>query len=200
MTLPLREKRRQETAHQIQKATLELAMQNGLDGVTTDEIAAASGVSTRTFFNYYANKEAAAIGHPPPFDAAQKDALREGTGPLAADIKRFLDSHIEVLAKNEDILRMVGKILRSNEKARGILDGVLSAERNALTETLCRRVDNWQTAASLANNVTSAIGAAIFLWENEENMTLGTALDVVWEGLINASRLLSSSYDEKAQS
>ena len=51
MTLPLRERRRQETALLIQRATLELAMENGLDAVTTDAIAAASGVSTRTFFN-----------------------------------------------------------------------------------------------------------------------------------------------------
>lgn len=31
-------------------------MKSGLEDVTTDEIAAASGVSTRTFFNYYPNK------------------------------------------------------------------------------------------------------------------------------------------------
>jgi len=174
-------------------------MKDGLEGVTTDEIAAASGVSTRTFFNYYANKEAAAIGHPPAFTEEQKDALRDGSGPLAADIKRLLDNQIETLSKNEDILRMVGKTLRSNEKARGILDGFLSAERRALSETLCSRVGNRQAAASLANSVTNAIGSAIFLWEHEESMTLGMALDAVWEGLIDASRLLSSSNDEEAQ-
>jgi len=182
MTLPLREKRRQETALQIQKATLELAMKDGLESVTTDEIASASGVSTRTFFNYYANKEAAAIGHPPAFTEAQLDALRNGTAPLPADIKRLLDGHMVALSQNEDILRMIGSVLRSNEKARGILDGILGAERRALTETLHHRVDNRQTAASLANSITSTVGAAIFLW------------------VINASRHLSSSYDAEAQS
>lgn len=173
-------------------------MKSGLEDVTTDEIAAASGVSTRTFFNYYPNKEAAAIGHPPPFTEAQMDALRDGTGPLAADLKQFLNSHMEALSQRADILRMVGKILRSNEKARGILDGLLGAERRRLTEALSGRVDNRQTAAALASNVTSAIGGAIFLWENEENMTLGAALDEVWEGLIDASRLLSSAQNEEA--
>ncbi|MCX7565243.1 TetR/AcrR family transcriptional regulator [Sulfitobacter sp. F26169L] len=197
MKLPLREKRRQETAFQIQKATLELAMKDGLDGVTTEEIAAASGVSTRTFFNYYPNKEAAAIGHPPAFTEEQKDALRKAEGTLATDIKQLLDGHIEALSEKEDILRMVGKVLRSNEKARGILDGNLGAERRVLTQALCDRVSNRQTAASLANSVTSTIGAAIFLWEHEEDMTLGAALDVVWEGLIDASRLLSPSNEEE---
>ena len=199
MTLPLREKRRQETALQIQKATLELAVKDGLDSVTADEIAAASGISTRTFFNYYANKEAAAIGHPPTFTQAQKDSLRDGKGPLAADLKRLLDSHVEILSKNEDIHRMVGKTLRSNEKARGILDGFVSAERHALTEALYSRVDNRQTAAALANTVTSAIGSAIFLREHEEGITLGAALDIVWEGLMDASRLLSCEKNNEAQ-
>lgn len=200
MTLSLRERRRQETALSIQRATLELAVKSGLDNVTTDEIAAESGVSTRTFFNYYPNKEAAAIGHPPAFTEAQMDALRDGVGPLAIDLKQFLVSHIAALSERQDIIRMVGNVLRSNDKARGILEGLLGAERRVLTETLLKRLDNRQAAASLAGNVTSAIGATIFLWQQEEGMTLSAALDVVWEGLINASRLLASSHDEEAQS
>lgn len=200
MTLPLREKRRQETALLIQRATLELAKENGLDAVTTDAIAAASGVSTRTFFNYYANKEAAAIGHPPTFTQAQMDALRTGSGPLAADLKQFLDSHMEALSEREDIVRLVGTVLRSNDKARGILEGLLGAERHVLAEALCARVNDRQTAASLANAVTSAIGSAIFLWQNEENKALGDVLDIVWEGLIDASRLLSSETNDEPRS
>ena len=200
MTLSLREKRRLETGLQIQKATLELAMKSGLDDVTTDEIATTAGVSTRTFFNYYPNKEAAAIGHPPAFTEAQMDTLRNGTGPLVADLKQLLDSHIAVLSEREDIIRMVGNVLRSNDKVRGILEGLLGAERRVLTEALCARVNNRQTAASLANNVTSAIGAAIFLWQQKEDTTLGAALDVVWSGLIDAARLLSSTQNNEAQS
>lgn len=192
MTLSLRQKRRQETAFEIQRATLEMAMQNGLENITTDDIAAASGVSTRTFFNYYANKEAAAIGHPPGFSEEDKEILRQDSGSIAADIKQILDRHMEVLAKDEDILRMVGKVLRSNEKARGILDGFLTAERNELTAALRKRTDNLQTAAALATFVTDTIGKAIYLWEHEEDLSLGVALDVVWEGLIGASRLLLS--------
>ena len=165
-------------------------MENGLDNVTTDEIAAASGVSTRTFFNYYPNKEAAAVGHPPVFTKAQMDTLRDGTGPLAADLKQLLDSHIAALSEREDIIRMVGTVLRSNDKARGILEGLLGAERQMLTETLLSRVGNLQTAASLAGSVTNAIRATIFLWE-EEDMSFATALDVVWNGLTDAAQVLA---------
>ena len=196
MALPLRQKRKQETASQIQRATLALIDQKGLESVTTEEIATASGVSTRTFFNYYSNKEAAAVGHPPKFSEEDMEALRTGSGPIAADIKHMLDRHIAVLAKQEDVLRMVGKVLRSNEKARGILEGLLSAERHEITKALGDRVGDQQTAAALANNVTSAIGGAIFLWEHDQEMPLSAALDAIWQGLMDASRLLLHPVDD----
>lgn len=192
MTLSLRQRRRQETAHAIQKATLELAIENGLENITTEEISVAAGVSTRTFFNYYTNKEAAAIGMPPGFNEEDKIALRNGTALLAEDLKRFLDKHMETLAKDENILRMVGKILRSNEKARGILDGVLTIERDELTECLSGRVKDRQIATAIASNVTNVTARAIHLWEHEQDLSLGAALDVIWDGLIAASRLLAS--------
>lgn len=191
MTLPLRQRRRHETALQIQRATLELGTENGLDHVTTEEIAVAAGVSTRTFFNYFPNKEAAAIGHPPEFCDTDLVALRDSTAPLAEDIKRLLDEHLNKLAEDEAILRMVGNVLRDNEKARGILDGFLLAQRKELAEVLCHRMANSQAADALAFITTSAIGCAISLWEHENNITLSTALDRVWEGFMDASKLLS---------
>ena len=193
MTSSLRQRRRLETAREIQKATLELATQKRLEDVTTEEIAIAAGVSTRTFFNYYPNKESAAIGHPPKFSEEAKDALRRGEGSLAEDLKQLLDKHIEMLSGDEDILRMVGNILRTNEKARSILDEFLTIERIELTETLSGRVDNRQTAATLAKSATDTIGAAIYLWEHEEDMSLAEAMAAVWESLLDASRLLLSS-------
>lgn len=190
MTLSLRQRRRQETARDIQKSTLELAVTHDLDTVTTEEIAAAAGISTRTFFNYYTNKEAAAVGHPPSFRDEELEALRSGTGVLATDLKLFLDTHMQTLAGDEAILRMVGKVLRSNEKARGILDGFLMSERHALTDCLNTRAGSRQTAAALASYATDAIGRAIFLWEHADNMSLQEALDNVWGGVIDASRLL----------
>ncbi|WP_153770305.1 TetR/AcrR family transcriptional regulator [Labrenzia sp. CE80] len=174
-------------------ATLELSLQNGLDQITTEEIAAFAGISTRTFFNYYKNKEAAAIGVPPAFRKEDTDALREGTAPLAHDLKLLLDKHIEILSGDEAILKMVGSVLRSNEKARGILEGFLTIERRNLEECLFVRVKCHQTAVALASLATNAIGQAIFLWEHEEGLSLGAALDTIWAGLINASQLLANS-------
>ena len=107
MTVSLRERRRQQTARDIQLATLDLAVKKGLENVTTEEIAATTGISTRTFFNYYTNKETAAVGAPPPFSEAAKEALRSGNGPLADDLKMFLDQHFAALTNDEPILKMI---------------------------------------------------------------------------------------------
>jgi len=193
MTVSLRQRRRQQTVREIQLATLQLAMRHGLENITTEEIAASAGVSTRTFFNYYTNKETAALGAPPAFRQADIVALRDGTGPLRLDIKRFLDQHFEILSKDEPIIKMVGTVLRSNEKARSILDSFMITERNALTECLFHRVENDQIAAALASSIMNTIRRTIFLWEEKATLSLGAALDIVWNGHIEASNLLAAT-------
>ena len=64
----LRDRRRIQTAREIQRTALSLALRQGYDSVTTEMIAAEAGISQRTFFNYYLNKNAAIIGTAPSFD------------------------------------------------------------------------------------------------------------------------------------
>lgn len=49
----------------MQRAALELVAERGSGDVTVDDIAEAAGVSTRTFFNYFATKEQSLFGIPP---------------------------------------------------------------------------------------------------------------------------------------
>ena len=191
MTLSLRERRRLETARDIQQATLELALAEGLEVITADAIAAAAGVSTRTFFNYYPNKESAAIGTPPGFRAEDKAALRTGRNALAVDLKQFLDRHMAALAEDETTLRMVRKVVHANAKASGVLDRFHLAERDELAECLRARVEDEQVAMALATNATACSSRAIYLWENDESVPLAEALDRVWAGQIAAARLLA---------
>jgi len=56
----LRERKKAATKAALSDAALRLAVaKGGLDAVTPDEIASEAGVSTRTFHNYFPNKEAA---------------------------------------------------------------------------------------------------------------------------------------------
>ncbi len=53
----LAQRKRQLVADELTQAALGLLAREGFDAVTVDEIAAAAGVSKRTFFRYFASKE-----------------------------------------------------------------------------------------------------------------------------------------------
>src|SRR5580704_18166228 len=56
-----RDRQKEQTRLDLALAAFELAKARGLAGVRVPEIAAAVGVSTRTFNNYFASKEAAIV-------------------------------------------------------------------------------------------------------------------------------------------
>lgn len=78
----LRERKRAATRRAIQHAVLDLATQRGFEQVTIEEITAVVNVSPRTFFNYFASKEEAAVGDFPRLSElnAADVFLAEGKG------------------------------------------------------------------------------------------------------------------------
>src|ERR1700761_2092161 len=59
----LRERKRQLTVERIAETGLKLFMEHGYEATTLDEIAAASGISRRTFFHYLRSKEDVLLAH-----------------------------------------------------------------------------------------------------------------------------------------
>src|SRR5271156_2870732 len=82
MQMGLRERRRRQTSADIRDAAVRLARQRGFDKVTVEEIGAEAGISSRTFFNYFPNKESAIAYGPSDIPAELvRDFVAAGPAP-----------------------------------------------------------------------------------------------------------------------
>ena len=61
--MSLRERKRQQTRQELISAAMRLFGENGYERTTVAEIASAAGVSTKTFFNYFASKDEVLFPH-----------------------------------------------------------------------------------------------------------------------------------------
>lgn len=71
-----REQKREETRRRLMRAAQRLFAERGFDGTSVDEIAAAAGVSRRTFFHYFDSKENVILSRHEDFERVLLDAIR----------------------------------------------------------------------------------------------------------------------------
>lgn len=165
----LRERRRRQTAREIQLATLRLTAARGFENVTAEAIAREAGVSPRTFFNYFPNKDAALVGRPPAFPAAALAEFAAARGPLSEDLGRLITAHLSLMRDERPVIEAIRGLAPGShfpwdllERARrGWRDTLVTAFRERLPET-------GALALELLAETTLAIDkAALDLWLTE---------------------------------
>jgi AcrR family transcriptional regulator len=97
------ERRRRRTQRALQQAAIELAGRHGLAGVTVDDIAAAAGVSRRSFFNHFPTK-AAALFDPDPSDAERLARLLAAASGSADPWRALQSVLVEFVAGHENVI------------------------------------------------------------------------------------------------
>ncbi|GHE59996.1 TetR family transcriptional regulator [Streptomyces spiralis] len=110
----LAQRKRQLVADELTQAALTLLAREGFDAVTVDEIAAAAGVSKRTFFRYFASKEDVVVQFLADMGAAMCDELasRPATEPPSAALRHTVWRSVDACAGHADrALRVVQLIL-----------------------------------------------------------------------------------------
>jgi AcrR family transcriptional regulator len=99
----LRDRRRIQTALEVCDATLDLFEDRGVDATRVEDIAAAAGISTRTFFRYFPSKEHAACAGDPSLEAVLDDAVAglRLDRPLLPQLEDLQRAAIGVLVEHE---------------------------------------------------------------------------------------------------
>nr|WP_239522571.1 TetR family transcriptional regulator [Geodermatophilus sabuli] len=161
-----REAQRRDSWRALQAAAVDLVGRRGFAAVTVDDIAAAAGVSRRTFFNHFPTK-AAALFDPDPDDAARLSGLLAAadgaTDPwmaLGAVCREYLTTHTATLAV----------------RRRLTADPELAAYQQDAYRHIQTALDGWvrreyadPLAAALAAATTGAVlGAAFRAWDPDD--------------------------------
>ena len=125
----LRERKKRETRRRIHACALRLVEQRGLASVTTDEIADAAGISPRTFFNYFATKDASVVGADPDLAEVIATAITEAPAthsPLDC-LEQVFTEYVLSTTSGAGLKRQRWRVLESNPH---LIPVMLSAGRN----------------------------------------------------------------------
>ena len=161
MDLGLRERRKQATRQSLQESAVRLVSDRGPDAVTVEDICTASGVSPRTFFNYFATKEEAIFG----WDSDARRALTDdiiarpaGEPPLRA-IRIVFGGALEASAASglwEERLR----IMRDYPQLVPRMAVLANALQDALAEAVAIRTGRPNDDLYVTVTAAAAVGAA----------------------------------------
>lgn len=173
----LRERKRRVTLDRIAEAGLKLFVENGYEATTLDAIAAASGISRRTFFHHLKSKEEVLLAH----ESGRVPELLRPTflqqspqqSPIDAARKTFL-ALASLYDTKEAIL--ADQILRSVPALRLRKEALMVQMEEALAETMSELWPDSKRRPALRLDAMMAIGALRFAKENWRNAGAKRAL------------------------
>jgi AcrR family transcriptional regulator len=107
------ERRRRRTQRALQDSAIALAARHGLAEVTVEDIAAAAGVSRRSFFNHFPSK-AAALFDPDPADAERLAALLSAASGSSDPWRALQSALVDFVAGHENVLAVRRRLVAAS--------------------------------------------------------------------------------------
>ncbi|WP_165066113.1 TetR/AcrR family transcriptional regulator [Marisediminicola senii] len=139
----LRERKRLATRRAIQLAVLSLVLERGFDSVTIDDISARADVAPRTFFNYFASKEAAIVGDPLTIPAGVHLETFVVAGPhsdLFHDLAVLIGNAVESVPAEVDLMQLRRRVLKSHPHLLAMRLATMRSFETELTTVVARRL------------------------------------------------------------
>lgn len=155
----LRDRKRRETRQRITEAGIRLFLEKGYDAATLDQIAAAAGISRRTFFYYFKSKDEILLSLQSGVSDMLVDALREVPRD-SRPIDAIRDAAIRVCAliPADDMIR-IDRLMRSSEAVQARKQASYVEQEKALFAALCERWPDPARETGLRLVAMLAIGA-----------------------------------------
>jgi len=197
VTVGLRERKKAETLDALASAALRLADQLGPDRVTVDEIAAAAGVSARTFFNYFATKEDAIVGSSESSAArvVQELAARPAAEPPVDALRAAVHASADHLQADPDDWIIRHRLVSRYPALAARYAARLAAVEHELLLEVARRtkldpdVDTYP--AVVVSAALAAARVALTVWqERERRGSLPALFDEVFDQLASGFTLV----------
>jgi len=166
------------TRAEIARAAIRSFLRNGFDSTTVDDIAAAAGISRRTYFRYFGSKDESLLSGMQELGILVAEAFRRmpaSTPPLVALRDAFLEVESS-MGEFPDRQRALGRMLRTNARLHGALMLVQLEWIEDLTEVLASRHggEEHTTDRLLAHMAMDAWNLAVDRWLEEPASTLRT--------------------------
>lgn len=181
----LREHARGAVRDEVMRRAWMLFGEQGFEATTVDQIAAAAGMSRRTFFRYFAGKDelvlerlqeaggriAAALGRRPPDE------------PVWSALRAAFDEIVVSQEEHDEQARRVQLMLRDEP---GVLASVEERRRRwlvLLVPLVTERLPPWRRrspdsrAAAVAGSALACLDAAQEAWADNPGSSLGSLLD-----------------------
>ena len=182
-----RERKRRETRQRIAETALRLFLANGYENTTLDTIAAAAGISRRTFFSYFKSKEDILfVWQSEGWRAVWEDLLTVSPdeNPLDA-VRDVFIRHLAHYANDE--MRRIDRLLRSSESLRARKQAAYEEHEQALFATLCavwRQPHRRPALRMVAMACVGVVRLSLEVWSQQETTNRSIA-DVLQEAFAN---------------
>jgi AcrR family transcriptional regulator len=191
--------RRDAVSRTIQRAALALFTRHGFDAVSVDDVAAAAGISQRTFFRYFGSKDDVLLDYQRRLDERLLAALRARPateGAVTALRNAFLETSAVAPPDHADVL-LRARALADAPGLRARSRGEQVAGAAALAEVLAERMGTRPTdrrPVTVAAAMSAVARAAWDQWvagggADDPAEEIGQALALVEQGLDSLNRL-----------
>jgi AcrR family transcriptional regulator len=167
----LRERRHRQTSADIRDAAVRLARERGFDKVTIEEICTEAGISSRTFFNYFPNKESA-IAYGPSDIPPELVADFVAAGPASysvvlAELITLAAHHLRDVPPPRELAEGCLELAKTSPAVLSAFLAELERFQNHLTDIVVRRQkmrrDN-EMAVLISALALTAIRSGIESW------------------------------------